>query len=59
MLSWALMVSVVGMISAFFGFAGLTADLSTVVQVFFFAVLGLFVLAIIVGMARGRPPGRS
>ncbi len=53
MLIWALVLSVMAAISAFLGFGGIAVDLTTVMRMFFFAILALFALAVAVGMARG------
>lgn len=58
MLSWALIFFVIALIAAVFGFGGAASASANVAQIFFFVFLVLFVINLIMGMARrGRPPG--
>lgn len=56
MLGWTLTFLVVAIIAAIFGFGGLAATASGAAQILFVIFLALFIVSLIVGMARGRPP---
>ncbi|MFN3465787.1 MAG: DUF1328 domain-containing protein [Terricaulis sp.] len=52
MLSWALIFFVVAIIAAVFGFGGIASASAGVAQILFFLFLVLFVVSLIMGMAR-------
>ncbi|MEZ5958885.1 MAG: DUF1328 domain-containing protein [Hyphomonadaceae bacterium] len=52
MLSWALIFFVVAIISAVFGFGGIASASAGIAQILFFLFLVLFVVSLIMGMAR-------
>jgi uncharacterized membrane protein YtjA (UPF0391 family) len=52
MLSWALIFFVVAIIAAVFGFGGIASASAGIAQVLFFLFLVLFVVSLIMGMAR-------
>ena len=52
MLSWALIFFVVAIIAAVFGFGGIASASAVIAQVLFFLFLVLFVVSLIMGMAR-------
>jgi uncharacterized membrane protein YtjA (UPF0391 family) len=52
MLSWALIFFVVAIIAAVFGFGGIATASAGIAQVLFFLFLVLFVVSLIMGMAR-------
>jgi uncharacterized membrane protein YtjA (UPF0391 family) len=56
MLYWALVFFIVAIIAAVFGFGGIAAGAATIAQVLFFLFVALFVIALIVGLVRGRTP---
>jgi uncharacterized membrane protein YtjA (UPF0391 family) len=52
MLSWALIFFVVAIIAAVFGFGGIASASACIAQILFFIFLVLFVVSLIMGMAR-------
>ena len=52
MLRWALIFFVVAIIAAVFGFGGIATASAGIAQVLFFLFLVLFVVSLIMGMAR-------
>jgi uncharacterized membrane protein YtjA (UPF0391 family) len=57
MLRWALIFFVVAIIAAAFGFGGIASASAGIAQVLFFIFLVLFVISLVMGMARrGSPP---
>lgn len=56
MLSWALTFLVIAIIAAIFGFGGIASTASGIAQILFVIFLGLFLVSLIVGLLRGRPP---
>ncbi|MFT3729021.1 MAG: DUF1328 domain-containing protein [Terricaulis sp.] len=52
MLSWALIFFVVAIIAAIFGFGGIATASAGIAQILFFLFLVLFVVSLIMGMAR-------
>jgi uncharacterized membrane protein YtjA (UPF0391 family) len=52
MLSWALIFFVVAIIAAVFGFGGIASASAGIAQILFFVFLVLFVVSLIMGMAR-------
>jgi uncharacterized membrane protein YtjA (UPF0391 family) len=56
MLRWALIFLVVALIAAALGFGGIYAAASSIAQILFYIFLVLFVVSLIVHLARGRTP---
>ena len=56
MLGWSLTFLVIAIIAAIFGFGGVAATASSIAQILFGVFLALFVVSLLVAMARGRPP---
>jgi uncharacterized membrane protein YtjA (UPF0391 family) len=56
MLGWAFTFLVIALIAAVFGFGGIAATASGIAQILFVVFLALFLVSVIVAMARGRPP---
>ena len=56
MLQWALIFLVVALIAAVLGFGNLAGAAVGIAKILFFIFLVLFVVSLIVGLARGRPP---
>ncbi|XBQ17102.1 MAG: DUF1328 domain-containing protein [Oceanicaulis sp.] len=56
MLRLAIAFFVIALIAALFGFGGIAEASAGIAQILFFIFLVLFVLALIVGLFRGRSP---
>jgi uncharacterized membrane protein YtjA (UPF0391 family) len=56
MLYWALVFFVITIIAAIFGFTGIAVTTAAVARFFFFFFIVLFVIALIFGLFRRRPP---
>jgi uncharacterized membrane protein YtjA (UPF0391 family) len=56
MLGWALMFLVVAIIAGVFGFTGIAVVATDFARILFFIFLVLFVVSLIFGLIRGRPP---
>jgi uncharacterized membrane protein YtjA (UPF0391 family) len=56
MLRLALLFLVIALLAALFGFTSIAEASSGIAQIFFFVFLVLFVLSLIGGLFRGRPP---
>lgn len=56
MLGWALLFFIVAIVAALFGFGGIAAGAETIATVLFFIFLVLFIVSLIMGLARGRRP---
>ena len=56
MLGWAFTFLVIAIVAAVFGFGGVAATASGIAQILFVVFLALFIVSVIVAMARGRPP---
>jgi uncharacterized membrane protein YtjA (UPF0391 family) len=52
MLSWALIFFVVAILAAVFGFGGIASASAGIAQILFFLFLVLFVVSLIMGLAR-------
>lgn len=52
MLSWALIFFVIAIIAAVFGFGGIASASAGIAQILFFLFLVLFVVSLIMGLAR-------
>ena len=53
MLGWALTFLVIAIIAAIFGIAGIAATASSIAQILFVVFLALFLVSVMVAMARG------
>lgn len=56
MLRLAIAFFVIALIAALFGFGGIASASAGIAQILFFIFLVLFVLALVVGLFRGRAP---
>ncbi|MCK5859704.1 DUF1328 domain-containing protein [Abyssibacter sp.] len=56
MLRLAIGFFIVAIIAAVFGFGGIAAAATDIAKILFFIFVVLFVLALIAGAVRGRPP---
>ena len=56
MLRLAIGFFIVAIIAAVFGFGGIAAAATDIAKILFFILVVLFVLALIAGAVRGRPP---
>lgn len=54
MLSWAVVFLVVALIAAVLGFGGLAGTAVGIAKLLFFVFLAIFVISLIIGLARGR-----
>ncbi len=56
MLYWAAVFLVIALIAAVFGFGGVATTAISIAQMLFFIFIVLFVIAVVVGLFRGRTP---
>ena len=56
MLSWALTFLIVAIIAALFGFGGIAEAATDIARVLFFIFIVLFLVSLIFGLIRRRPP---
>lgn len=56
MLYWTVVFFIVAIIAAALGFGGLADGAATIAKVLFFIFLVLFLVSLITGLVRGRPP---
>lgn len=56
MLRLAIAFFVIALLAALFGFGGIASASAGIAQILFFIFLVLFVLALIMGLVRGRSP---
>jgi uncharacterized membrane protein YtjA (UPF0391 family) len=56
MLRWALTFFIVAIIAAFFGFSGIAGVATEFAKISFFLFLVLFVVSLVFGVVRGKPP---
>lgn len=56
MLYWAAVFLVVAIVAAVFGFGGVATAAVDIAQVLFFIFVVLFIVAVIVGLFRGKRP---
>ncbi len=56
MLYWAAVFFVIAIIAAIFGFGGIAAGAVEIAKVLFFVFLLLFLVSLLIGVFRGRPP---
>lgn len=52
MLAWSLVFFIFSLIAAFFGFSGIAAASAGMAEILFFVFLGLFLVSLILGLAR-------
>ncbi|MBD3316579.1 MAG: DUF1328 domain-containing protein [Chitinivibrionales bacterium] len=53
MLGWALSFLVIALIAAVFGFGGIASAAAGIAKILFFVFLALFIISLIMNMARG------
>jgi uncharacterized membrane protein YtjA (UPF0391 family) len=56
MLSWAVLFLVIAIIAAIFGFGGIAGTAAGIAQVLFYIFIAIFIISLLVGLARGRRP---
>lgn len=56
MLRWALIFFIVAIIAAVFGFGGIAAGATDIARILFFIFLIVFLVSLIMGLARGKSP---
>ena len=56
MLYWAAVFLIVALVAAVLGFGGVASAAVNIAQVLFFIFIVLFVIAVVVGLFRGRTP---
>jgi uncharacterized membrane protein YtjA (UPF0391 family) len=54
MLRWAVVFLIIALVAALFGFGGIATASASIAQILFFVFLAVFLLTLIVGLAR-RP----
>lgn len=54
MLYWALVFLIIALVAAAFGFGGIAAAATSIAQTLFFIFLVLFIISLVVGLARRR-----
>lgn len=54
MLRWAVVFFVIALVSAFFGFSGVSAAATDIAKLFFYAFVVLFAIAAILGLVSGK-----
>lgn len=57
MLRWALIFFIVAIIAAIFGFGNLAGDLAWIAKVLFLIFIVIFLVSLIMGLAKGKTPG--
>jgi len=57
MLSWSLAFFFLALIAAIFGFGGIAAGAAEIGQILFIMFLAIFVVSLVRGLSRRRPPG--
>lgn len=56
MLGWAVTFLVIALVAAVLGFGGIAGTSAGIAQVLFFIFIALFVISVIIRLAKGRPP---
>ncbi|MFW6303158.1 MAG: DUF1328 domain-containing protein [Candidatus Sumerlaeota bacterium] len=56
MLRWAIIFFIIAVVAAIFGFGNIAAAATSIAKILFFIFLVLFLVALIAGLMRGRPP---
>jgi uncharacterized membrane protein YtjA (UPF0391 family) len=59
MLGWALTFFIVAIIAAFFGFGGIATGAAGIAKAFFVLFLIVFLVSLVLGLARGRIHSRA
>jgi uncharacterized membrane protein YtjA (UPF0391 family) len=54
MLGWAVFFLVIALVAALFGFGGIAGTAVGIAKLLFFVFLAIFVISLIMGLARGR-----
>jgi uncharacterized membrane protein YtjA (UPF0391 family) len=54
MLSWAVLFLVIALLAAVFGFTGIAGTAAGMAQILFFIFLVVFLISLVMGLARGR-----
>ena len=54
MLNWALVFLIIALVAAAFGFGGIAAAATSIAQTLFFIFVVLFIVSLVVGLARRR-----
>ena len=54
MLGWAVFFLVIALVAAVFGFGGIAGTAVGIAKLLFFVFLAIFVISLIMGLARGR-----
>jgi uncharacterized membrane protein YtjA (UPF0391 family) len=54
MLGWAVFFLVIALVAALFGFGGIAGTAVGIAKLLFFIFLAIFVISLIMGLARGR-----
>ncbi|MFB6372494.1 MAG: DUF1328 domain-containing protein [Bradymonadaceae bacterium] len=57
-LRWALIFFIVAVIAAVFGFGGIAAGAASIAEVLFYIFVGLFLISLIAGLAKGSSTPR-
>jgi len=56
MLTWSLTFFVIAVIAALLGFTGIAGTMAGIAKILFFVFLALWVISLVAGALRGRPP---
>jgi uncharacterized membrane protein YtjA (UPF0391 family) len=56
MLYWAVVFFIIAIVAGFLGFGGVASAASGIAQILFFVFLVVFLIALVMGLARRRPP---
>ena len=56
MLYWAAVFLIVALVAALLGFGGIASASAGIAQILFFLFLVLFLITLVIGLVRGRPP---
>jgi len=56
MLGWAVVFFIVAIVAAVFGFGGIAAASAGIAKILFFVFLVLFVISLVAGLGKRRPP---
>lgn len=56
MLGWTALFFIIAIVAAVFGFSGIAVAAAGIAKLLFFIFLVLFIVSVLVGVLRGRPP---
>ena len=56
MLRWAVIFFIIAIIAAVFGFGNIAAGATQIAKILFFLFLILFLISLIFGLVKGKPP---